>query len=71
MYVEPGDLVVADNDAVVIVPKADAEEVLQKVLERERSEEETLKHVRQNGSYLFARYGFDKMYVELGLTEEP
>ena len=71
VYVEPGDLVVADNDAVVIVPKADAEEVLQKVLERERSEEETLKHVRQNGSYLFARYGFDKMYVELGLTEEP
>ena len=71
VYVEPGDLVVADNDAVVIVPKADAEEVLQKVLERERSEEETLKHVRQNGSYLFARYGFDKMYAELGLTEEP
>lgn len=30
VYVEPGDLVVADNDAVVIVPKADAEEVLQK-----------------------------------------
>ena len=71
VYVEPGDLVVADNDAVVIVPKADAEEVLQKVLERERSEEETLKHVRQDGSYLFARYGFDKMYAELGLTEEP
>lgn len=69
--VHPGDLIVADNDAVVAVPYQEAEEVLKKVLEREQSEEETLKHVRQNGAYLFARYGFDKAYAELGLSEEP
>ena len=69
--IHPGDLIVADNDAVVAVPRQEAEEVLKKVLEREKSEEETLKHVRQNGAYLFARYGFDKAYAELGLSEEP
>lgn len=69
--VNPGDLVLADNDAVVVVPWQIADDVLKKVVEREQSEEETLKHVRENGSYLFARYGFDKAYEALGLTEEP
>ena len=71
VLVNPGDLVLADNDAIVVVPKEIAADVLEKVVEREKSEEETLKHVRENGSYLFARYGFDKMYEALGLTEEP
>lgn len=69
--VNPGDLVVADNDAVVVVPWQLAGEVLKKVEEREKSEAETLRHVREDGSYLFARYGFDKAYAALGLTEEP
>ena len=69
--IHPGDLVVADNDSVVVVPRQEAEQVLQRVIEREKSEEETLKHVRQDGAYLFARYGFDRAYAKLGLTEEP
>ncbi|MEM5781022.1 MAG: RraA family protein, partial [Lawsonibacter sp.] len=69
--IHPGDLVLADNDGVVVVPRQEAEQVLQRVIEREQSEAETLKHVRENGAYLFARYGFDQAYAELGLTEEP
>jgi len=71
VLVTPGDLIIADNDSIVCVPREIAAETLQKVLAREESEEDTLRHVRAgNGSYLFARYGFDKMFEKLGLTEE-
>jgi 4-hydroxy-4-methyl-2-oxoglutarate aldolase len=38
--VYPGDVVVADDDGVVLVKRLDAEQVLQKGLERERKEKE-------------------------------
>lgn len=38
--VEPGDLVIGDDDGVVVVPRTEAEATLEKALERETAEEE-------------------------------
>lgn len=69
--IHPGDLVFADNDGVVVVPRLEAPAVLERVLEREAAEEVSLSHLRQDGTYNFYRYKFNEMYEKLGLTEEP
>lgn len=50
--VNPGDLVMADLDGVVIVPKAHVEEVLAIAEEIESREAEQTKYIRETGSLL-------------------
>ena len=70
VLVNPGDLVFADNDAVVIVPREQAEATLVKALEREKKEDEALIRVQQDGTYTFYGNPFKDTYAKLGLSEE-
>lgn len=49
VVVEPGDIVVGDEDGVVVVPKADAELVMKKVRERIAKEDAWMKIVEGGG----------------------
>ncbi len=48
VWVEPGDLIFADLDGVVVIPKKNEEEVIKKALEKARGEKEVRKAV-ENG----------------------
>ena len=67
--VNPGDLIFADNDAIVIIPQEIAEETLEKALAREAREIEMESIVVRDPYYSF-NTNFKKAYEALGLTEE-
>ena len=70
--VNPGDLVFADNDGVVIVPRLQAAEVFDMACEREKREAVLLEKVRKDGTQTFnGNEAFKAAYEKLGLTEEP
>lgn len=50
VVVEPGDIVVGDEDGVVVVPRAEAESMIAKVRERIAKEAEWLKIVENGGT---------------------
>jgi 4-hydroxy-4-methyl-2-oxoglutarate aldolase len=65
--VHPGDLIVADDDGVAVVPSADIEEVYQECLERIKKEKLWIKKITSGESSLDAvglRESLEKMDVE-------
>ena len=71
VVVNPGDLVFADNDAVVIIPRAQAQEVYDKTIARENKEAELLKKIQAGKGTTYDLSGFDALFAKLGLSEEP
>ncbi len=69
--VHPGDLVVADNDDVVVVPREKAQEVYDITLARELKEEKLLKRIQNHEGTTYDLSGFNKIVESLNLTEEP
>lgn len=69
--VNPGDLVFADNDDVVIVPKEIAQEVYDITLAREQKEEILLQRIKNHEGTTYDLSGFNKIVESLNLTEEP
>ena len=65
--VHPGDVIVADDDGVVVVPRAKAEEVLQKSRDREAKEEKTRARLKA-GELGLDIYGFRDRLKAKGLT---
>ena len=65
--VHPGDLIVADDDGIVVVPRAAADDVLRKSEARERKEEGTRARL-QAGELGLDIYGMREKLVEKGLT---
>ena len=65
-HVDPGDIIVGDDDGVVVVPRNIAKEVLQKAKERVKMEEEWINEI-QKGETTLEVIGLDKKLDELGI----
>ena len=68
--VRPGDLIVADDDGVVVVPRLSAEDVLRKSEARERKEAATRAKL-QAGELGLDIYGMRQKLKEKGLVYRP
>jgi 4-hydroxy-4-methyl-2-oxoglutarate aldolase len=72
VLVNPGDLVFADNDGVVIVPREKAQEVYDQACAREKKEDELIARVKQDGTQTFnGNAAYKATFEKLGLSEEP
>ena len=67
--VHPGDIVLGDNDGVVVVPLAEAEEVLKAARQKEAAEAAIMEKVRA-GECTMDLLGIQKAFDALGLSEE-
>lgn len=67
--INPGDIVLGDADGVVVVPQAEAGEVLKAAQERTKKEEEVMRRLRA-GESLFDIYHYQKVLDALHCTEE-
>jgi len=67
--VKPGDIVFGDNDAVVVIPRENAEEVYAGASARETREDHLMKRILAGEGTTFD-FLFRKNYEELGLSEE-
>lgn len=68
VLVNPGDIVVGDDDGVVVVPQDKAESVLARSRERLKKEEEMRKLFDQKKTS-FDIYGFEKTFSQKGVEE--
>jgi 4-hydroxy-4-methyl-2-oxoglutarate aldolase len=66
--VEPGDLVVADGDGVIVVPKAQAAEVVARARTRMNREEEARREITAGGHPWFM-HGCEENYRKLDAEE--
>ena len=66
--VEPGDLVVGDDDGVSVVRAADAEAALERAREKREREAELRDRV-ETGEYLYGLLGCDDVFERLNVTE--
>lgn len=69
VVVNPGDIVVGDNDGVVIVPLEIAEEIIKKAEEKEKAEAQVMAKIRSGGCTMDI-LGFNEAFDRLGLSEE-
>lgn len=67
----PGDLVFADNDDVVIVPRKAAQSIYELTLAREQKEEKLLQMILNREGTTYDLSGFNKIIETLDLSEEP
>ncbi|GAB7021195.1 4-carboxy-4-hydroxy-2-oxoadipate aldolase/oxaloacetate decarboxylase [Halostagnicola sp. A-GB9-2] len=65
--VNPGDIVVGDDDGLAVVPSDGAEEVLERSEEKLESEE-TVREDIQDGTYLYERNGYDELFENLNVV---
>lgn len=68
VLVRPGDLIFADNDSVVCVPREKAQEIYEKAAQREAEEDERLEIAKVDGTVTFQT--FIKEFESLHLSEE-
>jgi 4-hydroxy-4-methyl-2-oxoglutarate aldolase len=66
--IEPGDIVVGDDEGVAIVGAEEAESVLVAAKEKLSDEEAMIDRIKQ-GEYIFSLAGFDEKYEELDIRE--
>lgn len=64
VLINPGDLIFADGDGVVVINQNDEDEVIEKALQKYESEKEILQRIL-NGETTMSIYGFDKLVDSL------
>lgn len=69
VLINPGDIVVGDNDGVVVVPLEHAEEVLAAAIAKEAAERKIIERVKA-GECTMDILGIQEAYERLGLKEE-
>ncbi len=67
--VNAGDIVVADDDGVVVVPLAEAKQVLEKARAREEREAKIMEQLRA-GKTTVELFGLQQLLSQMGITEE-
>jgi 4-hydroxy-4-methyl-2-oxoglutarate aldolase len=67
VLVRPGDVVLADDDGVIVVPLEDAEEILTRAEERRGQEEEMVPRLR-SGATPFQLLGLSELLAGKGVT---
>jgi len=70
VIVNPGDIILGDDDGVVVIPLAQAAEILEKSDARMAKEAGTLEKLRSGGS-IFDIYGYASTLERQGCVEEP
>ncbi|RLC35771.1 MAG: RraA family protein [Candidatus Nealsonbacteria bacterium] len=68
VLVNPGDIIVGDDDGVVVVPKEKAEDVLKKVKVKEEKEEK-IRELLAAGKSTMEIYGFSRILKEKGVIQ--
>jgi 4-hydroxy-4-methyl-2-oxoglutarate aldolase len=69
VVVHPGDVVVGDNDGVVVVPRDEADRVLEAATAKEKAEADIIRRIR-NGESTMDLLNLTEAYARLGLREE-
>lgn len=69
VLVNPGDIVLGDDDGVVVIPFDMAEKALQAANARTEKEAKVMTRIR-SGESLFDIYNYQKQFDALGITEE-
>jgi 4-hydroxy-4-methyl-2-oxoglutarate aldolase len=69
VMVEPGDLILGDDDGIVVVKRNECEEVLEKSVKRVKAEEEKTK-ILKTGISSVEYNKLDDVFQKLGLVEE-
>ena len=65
--VDPGDIIVGDDDGVAVIPLDKAEEVLERAHEKIATEDDVRKQVLQ-GEYLYELNGYDQLFEDLNVV---
>jgi len=68
VLVNPGDIIVGDDDGVVVVPKGKAEDVLKKVKAKEEKEKK-IRELLAAGKSTMEIYGFSRILKEKGVIQ--
>lgn len=69
VMVNPGDIILGDDDGLVVIPKVEAHEVLKKSHERENKEEKIMEELKK-GKLTLELLGLDRVLEAKGLREE-
>lgn len=67
--INPGDMILGDDDGVVVVPYEELDAVLEATKKRVIKEDELMERLR-NGETAFDLYGYQELFDRLGCTEE-
>jgi 4-hydroxy-4-methyl-2-oxoglutarate aldolase len=72
VIVNPGDIILGDDDGVVVIPRAAAtSELAAKCREKEAREHEMMERLRRGDTTTLELVGLDRVLQSKGLTEEP
>ena len=69
VIVNPGDIILGDDDGIVVIPLAHADEILKKSDARVEKESKTLEQIKAGGS-IFDIYGYEEVLRRQGCVEE-